>query len=81
MRPLRNTCAVLGLCLLALGNGAAATGLISVSDGYAALPACAVRPVDAPIRDGELTGPSAKLLCHGTRAVDLFPDRRHMSLQ
>lgn len=57
MRSFTPTRAVIGLCLLALCHvAAAAAGTISVEEGIAALPDCAVRAVvDATAGDGELT--------------------------
>lgn len=56
MRPFTPTRAVIGLCLLALSHvAAAAAGTISVEEGIAALPDCAVRAVDACGSDRKLT--------------------------
>jgi hypothetical protein len=58
MRSFTPTRAIIGLCLVTLCHvaaAAAAAGTISVEEGIAALPDCAVRAADACRRDGELT--------------------------
>jgi hypothetical protein len=61
MLPFRNTCAIFGLCLLSLGNVAAAAAVGDVSmtlgEARAAFPDCAVRTCCELeySRDGELT--------------------------
>ena len=70
MWPIRNTCAILGLCLLSLlcnvavavaAAAAAPGGSLSPAEAYAALPSCAVRAPESDkrerkkTRDGKLT--------------------------
>ena len=56
MRSFTPTRAIIGLCLVALCHvAAAAAGTISVEEGIAALPDCAVRAADAYGRDRKLT--------------------------
>ena len=56
MRSLKVTCAIFGLCLLALCHSATA-GSISLEEGVVALPTCAVRAAHAHVgtRDVRLT--------------------------
>ncbi|KAH6844588.1 hypothetical protein B0I37DRAFT_165362 [Chaetomium sp. MPI-CAGE-AT-0009] len=70
MLSFRNACAIFGLCLLALSNGAAAAaagGSISLQEGYAALPDCARECFTTAIGQSACPAVEATCLCGDAR--------------